>query len=111
MLILAQDRAGNVGPDFLKLTTNKWPTKSIPLRQEGKIVINSTEITDIDVKEYMFDIDRFQSYNKLMRVTARIVNALRQRSFKSVSLSPTVDQMKYAERLWMDQTSTDSITT
>ena len=49
----------------------------------------------------MFDISRFQSYRKLIRVTARIVGALCKRSFKSISLSPTVDQMKYAETLWI----------
>lgn len=89
------------GPDFLELPVIQWPMKSVPWRHEETIT-NASEICVISIEEHnLFNIDRFQSYRKLIRVTARIIGGFRERSFKGINSSPSMDLLKVAETLWI----------
>ncbi|XP_063841247.1 uncharacterized protein LOC135101332 [Scylla paramamosain] len=69
---------------------------------EIKSIINTAEVNNWHINDCnMFDIDRFNSYRKIIGVTARVLNALHARSFKGILASPTVDQLKQAEILWI----------
>ncbi|KAK4314366.1 hypothetical protein Pmani_014320 [Petrolisthes manimaculis] len=90
------------GPDFLGLPTTEWPIKAIPLKMEEKTIINTVGISKVCIKQCsLFDIDKFRSYRKLIRVTARLISAFRERSLKGISLSLTGEQLKEAETLWI----------
>ncbi|XP_063843679.1 uncharacterized protein LOC135090655 [Scylla paramamosain] len=90
------------GPTFLELPFSQWPMKSISPTPEIKSIINTAEVNNWHINDCnMFDIDRFNSYRKIIGVTARVLNALHARSFKGILASPTVDQLKQAEILWI----------
>ncbi|KAK4316834.1 hypothetical protein Pmani_012035 [Petrolisthes manimaculis] len=90
------------GPDFLGLPTTEWPIKAIPLNTEEKTIISTVGISKVCIKQCsLFDIDKFRSYRKLIRVTARLISAFRERSLKGISLSLTGEQLKEAETLWI----------
>ena len=58
------------------------------------------DITDVDLCS-VFDICWFNSYERLLRVTSRVVQAFRGRSFTRVFTSPTAEDLMNAEMLWV----------
>nr|XP_027216210.1 uncharacterized protein LOC113808903 [Penaeus vannamei] len=91
------------GPPFLKLPYSQWPVKSIPLKSEETVISNTIEINSLDTETTLFDIEGFQSYRKLIYVTARIINAFRQCSFKAIKDLPTIEELNAAETIWIKQ--------
>lgn len=89
------------GPPFLKLPYSQWPVKSIPLKSEETVISNTIEINSLDTETTLFDIEGFQSYRKLIYVTARIINAFRQCSFKAIKDLPTIEELNAAETIWI----------
>ena len=92
------------GPAFLALEKSEWPT-SRPVHgiaHEGvpdlKVLVSSFT-TVSNERLFGLDISRFSSFTKLVRVLARVVAAIRQKSFKYVSQGVSSDDFKEAERL------------
>ena len=73
---LSQDNASQNGPDFLKLLEDEWPVQQESLAVEApeqvKIVLAITKENE-DKLAKRIDISRFSSYQRLLRVTARVL--------------------------------------
>ncbi|XP_071525744.1 uncharacterized protein [Panulirus ornatus] len=94
-----------IGPPFLSLPISMWPIKKDPVYdlpdRVGVFVSHAkTGIADADLCS-VFNISRFSNCDKLLRITSRVMQALRLKSFDKILLSPTVEDLANAEMLWV----------
>ena len=94
------------GPSFLKLPEHKWPTlqdNSSDLPEEVKqVMLNETVVVD-DLYQRI-DITRYSSYDRLMRVTARVLSMYQSKpkaTLKNAFVEPDKEILKKAELFWI----------
>ena len=95
------------GPTFLNDNEENWPLKQNysgnELPDQVIVAIQQTQQLLPRISE-IIDINRFSSYDNLMRVTARVISAFKGNpkiSLSNISQIPSRDQIKEAERLWI----------
>ena len=103
---LESDSVWQSGPNFLYYSRESWPISQRPYEQElpDRIVVNLTNITENMPKPDICNdivIENFSSYDKLIRVTARLLNVAESRSLKGISRPLTAEQLSRAETVWI----------
>jgi len=98
------------GPSFMEKNVNDWPVKQtysgtdLPdqVATQSKSHVMLTQVSDgVDVSK-VIDIQRFSSYSKLLRVTARISSAFKPgASLRNIAKVPDRNQIKEAELMWI----------
>ena len=91
------------GPHFLSLPFDSWPIRKDPVGDlPDKINIYSATIgiSDPPALSCIININKFSSYDKMIRVTCRILKALKYRSFKKILDYPSINDINTAETLW-----------
>ena len=101
------------GPKFLKDDEENWPVKQsysgsdLP---DQVVMAFQTIPTALPRMSHVIDIERFSCYDKLMRVTARILSIFKtdsKPSFFKMSNIPKRNAVKEAERLWIKEAQSD----
>ena len=95
------------GPSFLKSEENAWPIERNALNSVQipdlltQVNLLSLELTIIG--EGLIDIQRFSSYLKLLRVTARILNLKEHRpaSLSRIGMQPCSTGLEIAKKFWI----------
>ena len=103
--LLHKNSAWQLGPEFLRLPKGDWPISQhcgveIPdvlYVKEGK---SSCAVAEVNVVP---NIDRFRDYDKLINVTARVLNVSRSRSLLELSREPNAQELLKAELYWIKQ--------
>ena len=101
------------GPDFLKLPESEWPITKTPttlqkLPETIKVLASINIVNNIgeDTLEKRINIDNHSNFEKLLRVTARVL-AMYQKmpriTFKNVTKVLTPEDITNAERFWILQ--------
>lgn len=92
------------GPRFLQLPESEWPISKVVHHPELPMKTALTTLTaEQDLLARRIDINRHSSYNKLLRVTARVL-AMYVRapvSLKNATKTLTPDDISKAERFWI----------
>lgn len=88
------------GPDFLSDRISEWPiskmcNEEIPDRVSVTLICESARGQGSDSR--LVKLERFSSYNKLLRVMARVIAAVKTRCFKAAFCQPTPDGLREAE--------------
>ena len=95
------------GPVFLEKPESEWPISSNCYELQQTELIMSTNVEPVDTLVNRINIERFSSYNKLMRVTARILamygNKTAKPSLKNACKYPKPDDIQKAEALWINE--------
>ena len=104
---LDQDSEWQKGPKWLVYPENEWPVSYQPvadnLPEIQQIALN-TEVAEVDDVSSRIDISRYSSYNKLLRVTARVLavyKRLPSPSLLRLADEVTVNDIKEAEMFWI----------
>ena len=108
---MGSDSTWQCGPRFLSLPFDMWPIKKsfqsiqLPdLLKESQTVNISFLGNNISKEvESVIDIHKFNNVNKLLRVTARIINVKNNKSLKHIFVEPTAEHLKRAESYWIKQ--------
>ena len=98
------------GPEFLNLPIEEWNVKESKLfefEDISKINIMSSKIVLNVPNMNMFQIDRFNTSKKLIRVTARVINIIKKKSFKAVLSPPSSEEIRIAELAWIKYSQYD----
>ena len=98
---------GQNSPEFLKLPEEEWPIKQdcsfeSPPEESNKVFMLRVE----DSLTNRMKINRFSSYKRLMRVTARVIAMYRRNprlSFKNAIEVPDQSMLEAAELLWIHE--------
>lgn len=90
------------GPEFLSRSIDEWPLRKDPVedlpdRIEVTVVHTRSVVENVDV----IDVNKFSSFKRMMRVTSRVLNALKNKSFGAISIPPSVDDLVTAENWWI----------
>ena len=96
------------GPKFLRLPIDNWPISQELHEQDlpDRLAIHVTNMS-AERRETSCDIgavialDNFNSYTKLLRVTARVIQLKKQKTLAAIETEPTVQQVISAEVLWI----------
>ncbi|XP_068220711.1 uncharacterized protein [Palaemon carinicauda] len=83
---IGENSAWQNGPKFLTLPISKWPIKQnceIELTDRVGVVMAVAKVSQNHVI-HMVDVNRFSDYYKLLRVTCRVMNVFKCRSFKGM---------------------------
>ena len=103
---LGEDSLWQNGMHFMKLLENEWPLKRDQPKEELPEQIKLVMKIDAQLEETLssrIDLNRFSNYQKLLRVTARVL-AMYQKapipSFRNVNIELTQDSIKKAEFFW-----------
>ena len=101
------------GPDFLKLPESEWPITKTPttlqkLPETIKVLASINIVNDIgeDTLEKRINIDNHSNFEKLLRVTARVLamfQKMPKTTFKNVTKVLTPEDITNAERFWILQ--------
>ena len=99
------------GPDFLRLPENEWPISQTPttvqkLPETIKASINIVNKTEEDTLVKRINIDNYSNFEKLLRVTARVLamyHKLPRTTFKNVTKVLTPEDITNAEQFWILQ--------
>ena len=100
------------GPDFLRRAEDEWPIIQKPIAYNtlpDTIKSVKTANSVVNTKDSLvepIDISRFSRYDKLLRVTARILMIFEKRpkaSFKNATLDLTPDDISKSEKFWIIQ--------
>ena len=94
------------GPDFLRAPRTTWPVSQSLYEQElpDRNVMSLMAVRNNNLH---FNVDKvikagdFSSYDKLLRVTARILNAVAKGSLKGIGSPPNSEIVSLAESLWV----------
>ena len=107
---LSQDNASQNGPDFLKLLEDEWPVHKESLAVEApeqvRIVLAITKENEDNLAKRI-DISRFSSYQRLLRVTARVLamyDKSSKPSLKNVCKQLTAQDLEKAFMFWVQET-------
>ena len=89
------------GPEFLLHEISLWPVsklcnEELPDRNSLTLTCVSNEKCESDSK--LINVDRFSCYKKLLRVIARVIAAIKAKSFKAASSHPTPFFIEEAEK-------------
>ena len=98
------------GPEFLCLPIEKWNVKEsklFKLDNISKLNIMSSNVVVRIPNMNMFQIDRFSTSKKLIRVTARVVNVIKKKSFEAILIPPSSDEIRTAELSWIKYSQHD----
>ena len=113
------------GPKFMSLPIDMWPIKkcryssTLPDLLKESILINKLDafidvcvnnnetVNIIDCNKGAIDICKFNDFHKLLRVTARIINVGKHKSFKYVLINPTAEDLRLAELFWIKQVQSE----
>ena len=101
---LGRNSVWQCGPHFLSLPVDLWPIKKDPvnhLPDRVKVYSINSEISISVSLSCVIDIKRFNCYYKMIRVTCRVLKALRCKSFKNILDHPKVSDINAAEILWV----------
>ena len=97
------------GPRFLQEAEEQWPIKQSYAGTElpDQVIMSLQKITEQctpGISE-IIDIDRYSSYSKLVRVTARLQSAFKMKpaSLKNIAEVPNRKAIKEAETLWIHE--------
>ena len=97
-----------LGPRFLKLPDDRWPSKETDCivgdaEEDNKLqhALLSKIVTDDTPNVNIMDVRRNSSQDKLIRVTARIMNIFKGKSFKGVHRLPKQSELHEAEIIWV----------
>ena len=93
-----------IGPDFLSLPLDHWKVKasaSCIVKCDPVITVMSLKSVMDTVNLSIIQTKRFSSCKKLLRVTARLFNAFKLKSFKAIFVSLSPDDIDAAERAWI----------
>ena len=101
------------GPDFLKLPESEWPIPKTPttlqkLPETIKVLASINIVNNIgeDILEKRINIDNHSNFEKLLRVTARVLamyQKMPKTTFKKVTKVLTPEDITNAERFWILQ--------
>ena len=101
---LGPESSWQKGPDFLYLPEKMWPTKKDcvvdELPEQASVLLIDGDHTDFGIGS-LIDISRFSNYDKLMRVTARIISIFKgnaNASLGNLKAIPTQELMSLAEK-------------
>ncbi|XP_068223879.1 uncharacterized protein [Palaemon carinicauda] len=102
---LGQESMWQMGPAFLTLPISKWPIRKdhigdLPDRV-GVFVSHTCFTVNTVEMSLVFQISRFESSEKLLRVTSRVLKAFKFKSFKGIFQTPNIDEISQAEMLWV----------
>lgn len=89
------------GPDFLTDEICKWPiSKSCREELPDRISVTLACVSRMEPEPEpgIVNIDRYSCYNKLLRVIARVIAAVKSRSFKAEFCQPNPDWIREAEK-------------
>ena len=94
------------GPKFLCSSRENWPISQKPYEQElpDRIIVNVVCGTDGTIEQDICNdipIDNFSSYDKLIRVTARVLSVAQHMSLKGMVKPLTIELMSQAETRWI----------
>ena len=103
------------GPNFLTLPVSKWPISSKCTTQELPQNIKVTLTTKCKINDSLatrIDIHRYSSYDKLTRVTARVLAMYEKNpvSFRNATRTLTPDDIRKAEEFWIKEAQTSLMT-
>ncbi|XP_045115478.1 uncharacterized protein LOC123507035 [Portunus trituberculatus] len=102
--LLHENSTWQLGPEFLRFPKEDWPisqhcsveiTDELYVR-EGRSLCTTAEV---NVAPHAIDIDRFSDYDKLINVTARVLNVSQSRSLFELSREPNAQELLKAEML------------
>ena len=101
------------GPDFLKLPESEWPITKTPttlqkLPETIKVLASINFVNNIgeDTLEKRINIDNHSNFEKLLRVTARVLamyQKMPRTTFKNVTKVLAPEDITNAERFWLLQ--------
>ncbi|XP_068246822.1 uncharacterized protein [Palaemon carinicauda] len=90
------------GPEFMALPLEVWPiSQSVNCELPDRIHVNLAQYSVHE--ETIIDASKFNNYNMLIAVTARIFNIVKVKSFKGVLKKLEPRSLKEAERFWIMQ--------
>ncbi|XP_068236976.1 uncharacterized protein [Palaemon carinicauda] len=90
------------GPEFMALPLEVWPiSQSVNCELPDRIHVNLAQYSVHE--ETIIDASKFNNYNMLIAVTARIFNIVKEKSFKGVLKKLEPRSLKEAERFWIMQ--------
>ncbi|CAB4037832.1 Hypothetical predicted protein, partial [Paramuricea clavata] len=104
---IGPDSAWQNGPEFLTKPVSEWPVEQtfngeeLPERIR---VAKATNTTVTNIPAAAIDITRYSSYNKLMRVTARVIATASKNpkpSLKNTGKTLTPTDIQKAETFWI----------
>ncbi|XP_063603426.1 uncharacterized protein LOC134779294 [Penaeus indicus] len=94
------------GPKFLTLPTSRWPIRQTcedELTDRIGISMTVNNASHENCGMQLIDVNRYSDYYKLLRVTCRVMNVFKYKSFKGILRSPTVQGITDAEILWVKE--------
>ena len=103
------DEAWSKGPSFLRESVSQWPLQQknpdIDLPEGIKSYVMLTNVVQNETLADRIKIERFSSYRKLLRVTARVLSMYKKEivSIKNVGKDPDVEVLKHAEMFWVKE--------
>ncbi|XP_068245361.1 uncharacterized protein [Palaemon carinicauda] len=90
------------GPEFMALPLEVWPiSQSVNCELPDRIHVNLAQYSVHE--ETIIDASKFNNYNMLIAITARIFNIVKEKSFKGVLKKLEPRSLKEAERFWIMQ--------
>ena len=93
------------GPSFLEGVKETWPISQKPYEDDlpDRVAVNMTLLANYSSRDICNDlrIDDFSNYDKLLRVTARLLRAAEERTLSVIGLPPEADQIEKAETFWV----------
>lgn len=89
------------GPELLYTPFAYWP---ISQRCEHELPDRRAVVLTSVAKEGLLsdiNLGNFNNYQKLLKVTSRLLRCAKDRSFKGLFVEPSVEELKSAESLWI----------
>lgn len=96
------------GPDFLRLPVKEWPVNQtnvaeLPDMIGQTLVCETKTVMHNDTNLNFINLDRFSSYMKLLKVTSRVMAAIKAKSFRAVARNVSSQDLQEAEKLWVKE--------
>ena len=102
---LAAETIWQSGPPFMREPRETWPISQKPYEHElpDRTVVGLTTVTTPSAHDLCDDIKikNFSSFDKLLRVTARVVRSAQERSLRGIGQPLQAEHVSKAELLWI----------
>ncbi|XP_068215815.1 uncharacterized protein [Palaemon carinicauda] len=87
------------GPEFLYQDSSEWPVKQSTVSDLPDVVFARVALNEgeINSSSQVIDIQRFSNMKRLLSVMARIISAIKKKSFKAISCDPSTEEIQQAE--------------